>query len=128
MPANEVLGDILSNFPLFTLCEDSSIRERLMWIGRPSRRKRNSFYHRYIVTKGTYVSKAIHRKVSAILGFRKRSKTDFETFKEGLQRYSTRSNKVPGSPWTWAILWNSFRISFSQMGASGLGESFPVKS
>jgi hypothetical protein len=35
MAANEALGDILGNFPLFTICEDSSIWKRLMLIGIP---------------------------------------------------------------------------------------------
>jgi hypothetical protein len=33
MRVNEVLGDRLGNLPLFTLCEDSSIWERLTSIG-----------------------------------------------------------------------------------------------
>jgi hypothetical protein len=34
MAANEVLVDILGNLPLFTLCDDSSIWERLLSIGQ----------------------------------------------------------------------------------------------
>jgi hypothetical protein len=46
--ANEVLSDILGNLPLFTLCKDSSIRERLMWIGTP------------IGTKAEFLMPAVH--------------------------------------------------------------------